>query len=326
MKQVARSALVALAICLSTAIPSVHAADGPTAPKARIASAASAICAPFHRLIGMAQTGRQAPGGPVLSSIPARKFTFKDAQLGAQECNAWAGASPGNFTATCNNTPADAASAIQLMKQRAAVVEICLPGWRKLSWAGGTGFDRGDGRLILMIAVPHANFDDPMVHTTASYERKPDISAMATNCDTMAKMQGVVARNLAGVATTKVGNVSLLKTPLAGASLCLSQTKADGRKTAALACKWEIMSLDPQGPDQEAIARATYDRWIELTDACRAGQKQMASTLPLGAGVVSRYTSGDPLYNERWSITLHEPAGRNPWKLQVMSIMRDVSR
>lgn len=340
MKILGVYAATAIAISLSAATAVGHAADAPTyrpmpssvppvyrpqtVPPASTATQQN-VCAPFQRLLNMAQTGRQSVGGAVLSSDKAKVLNFTDALLGVQGCRAYAGSVLGTFSASCKNTLSDPASAIQMMKERVAVAEGCLPGWKKFGGPYGTGFERADHLMTLTITVPDTKYYDPMVETTAHYEDKPGAAARAANCETMEKMQALTAGNLASVTTIKVGTATIMQTPLAGANICVPLSKANGRDKAALMCKWRVEPTNAQGPDAEAVGNAIFEKWVELTGTCRAGQKRMTPTKATGADVAALHISGDQESNERWSITLRKPKDLVPWSVEVTSVMRDVS-
>lgn len=339
MKILNLSAATAIAFSLAAATLVCHAADTPTyrpmpsnvppvyrpqtVPPASATTSQNA-CAPFQRLLSMAQTGRQSAGGQVLSSDKSKVLNFTDPLLGAQGCRAYAGSVLGTFSASCKNTLSDPASAVQMMKERVAVAEGCLPGWKKFGGKFGTGFERADHSMTLTITVPDTEFYDPMVETTAHYEDQPGAAAKAANCETMEKMQALTARNLAAVPTIKVGTATIMQTPLAGANICVPLSKASGRDKAALMCKWRVEPTNAQGPDAEAVGSVIFEKWVELTGTCRAGQRRMTPTKATGADVAALYISGDQESNERWSITLRKPNDLVPWSVEVISVMREV--
>lgn len=325
----------ALAAAISAGVlcsPAVIAADAKWVPQnatpipAITRTPPPAVCAPFHRMIDMAQRGRPSPGAAVFPDKLA-PGNISPETFGAQECHGSATtATPGGFSVHCTNTGASLAWAEGFARERAATIAACFSTWPGVKPTIRT-FVRGDNKLTLTV-ITREEAPGATVTTSAWYEPPTSKAFEQANCDTLEAMRALTVGNFKGLATkVDADGATVLEAPLGLADVCIPMAKTGGRNAAALACFWTITNDDPIGAGIEVVTRATYRWWARLgAELCYRDQSPMPSGSPPGHGIIEQQLTTDPAGNARFAVGLLGPEKGAPWGVSVMVHVRDVAQ
>lgn len=143
--------------------------DTPPVLQVRNAYEAGA-CAPFDRMIAMAQGGSEAAGKPKFGTVHAA--TELQPLFQNHVCKAWSN-SAGGYTVNCKMTSPNWQWPGQFKAYRGGTLKMCYPGWTRTDIADTSEFASPDGKTRWSLSIPDQKYYGYMVETSVRYEPKP---------------------------------------------------------------------------------------------------------------------------------------------------------